>query len=394
MNEQILDVATVPQNTADSFLALVERAARDPSVDIGKMERLLEMAEKVHARQAESQYNEAMNAAQGEMRPVARDCNNPQTHSRYASYGALDNALRPVYSAHGFSLSFGTKAAGPDSVTITCRVSHRAGHTEKVEIEMPADGKGAKGGDVMTKTHATGSAVSYGMRYLLKMIFNVSVGEYDDDGNAASQQRSKTPQDAPRASKVPAAKKEAPTPQRATQSAEKATHEPAKDAKFDPAVFLANCKTRLLSLVLPDDEWAWWKYAQDKSWILPNESLANATADKMFEGYDPKDIQKSVRDLFDAHCTAVNAMAANCPPEFREEILRGFVQMPRLTGNNDWPEPIAKPIAAPSPPRRRPVAAPSPGNSCPSCSSTCDQDTCRPCWCSLVPEMRNAMDGE
>jgi hypothetical protein len=49
---------------------------------------------------------------------------------------------------------------------------------------MPADGKGAKGGDVMTKTHATGSAIQYGMRYLLKMIFNIAVGD-DDDGNAA-----------------------------------------------------------------------------------------------------------------------------------------------------------------------------------------------------------------
>jgi len=50
---------------------------------------------------------------------------------------------------------------------------------------MPADGKGAKGGDVMTKTHAAGSAMSYGMRYLLKMIFNVAIGENDDDGNGA-----------------------------------------------------------------------------------------------------------------------------------------------------------------------------------------------------------------
>ncbi len=49
---------------------------------------------------------------------------------------------------------------------------------------MPADGKGAKGGDVMTKTHAAGSAFSYGQRYLLKLIFNVAIGD-DDDGNAA-----------------------------------------------------------------------------------------------------------------------------------------------------------------------------------------------------------------
>src|SRR5690606_32576023 len=61
--------------------------------------------------------------------------------------------------------------------------SHRDGHSRAYHIDMPADGKGAKGGDVMTKTHATGAAASYGMRYLLKMIFNVAVGEEDRDGN-------------------------------------------------------------------------------------------------------------------------------------------------------------------------------------------------------------------
>lgn len=39
----------------------------------------------------------------------------------------------------------------------------------------------------MTKTHAAGSAMSYGMRYLLKMIFNVAIGEDDDDGNSAGE---------------------------------------------------------------------------------------------------------------------------------------------------------------------------------------------------------------
>jgi hypothetical protein len=48
---------------------------------------------------------------------------------------------------------------------------------------MPADGKGAKGGDVMTKTHAAGAAASYGQRYLMKNIWNVAVGEEDVDGN-------------------------------------------------------------------------------------------------------------------------------------------------------------------------------------------------------------------
>ena len=66
-------------------------------------------------------------------------------------------------------------------------VSHVGGHTRRYEAAMPADGKGAKGGDVMTKTHAFGAATSYGMRYLLKMIFNVAIGEYDLDGNEPTQ---------------------------------------------------------------------------------------------------------------------------------------------------------------------------------------------------------------
>src|SRR5262249_39252909 len=53
---------------------------------------------------------------------------------------------------------------------------------------MPADGKGPKGGDVMSRTHATGSALSYARRYLLLMIFNISVGGDDDDGNRAGGQ--------------------------------------------------------------------------------------------------------------------------------------------------------------------------------------------------------------
>jgi len=189
MNEPIPieAVAVRPQAENNAVLAVIERAARDPSVDVSKMERLLELAEKVHKRQAEAAFDEAMNAAQGEMRPVARDADNPQTRSRYASYGALDNAVRPIYSSHGFALSFGSRAPVVDRVTVTCHVSHRAGFARDVEIDLPADGKGAKGGDVMTKTHATGSAISYGMRYLLKMIFNISMGEYDDDGNAAGR---------------------------------------------------------------------------------------------------------------------------------------------------------------------------------------------------------------
>src|SRR5690606_32490682 len=104
----------------------------------------------------------------------------------YASYAQLDRHLRPIYTKHGFALSFDTEPTdNPEIVRVVCYVSHRTGHTRKYHRDMPADGKGAKGGDVMTKTHASGAAQTYGMRYLLKGIFNVAVGEDDNDGNTS-----------------------------------------------------------------------------------------------------------------------------------------------------------------------------------------------------------------
>jgi hypothetical protein len=172
---------------AATIFQIIERAARDQSVDIDKMERLILMQERVQSRQAQIEYDNAMQAAQAGMQRIRADANNPQTKSKYASYGALDRAVRPIYSNNGFSLSFDTGDSAPiDHVRIMCRVAHIGGHRESHHIDMPADGKGAKGGDVMTKTHAMGAAATYGKRYLLNMIFNIAVGEDDDDGNGAS----------------------------------------------------------------------------------------------------------------------------------------------------------------------------------------------------------------
>lgn len=173
-----------------SLFDVIARAASDPTVDIDKMERLIAMQERVQARDAEMAFSKALNAAQSEMRPIAANASNPQTKSRYASYDKLDRVLRPIYTQHGFSLSFDEgDSPKPDHVRVICYVSHCDGHTRTYHRDMPADGKGAKGGDVMTKTHAAGAAGSYGARYLLKGIFNVSVGEEDDDGNGASGYR-------------------------------------------------------------------------------------------------------------------------------------------------------------------------------------------------------------
>lgn len=164
-------------------MTLLEVAVKRGS-DIDTIERLVKLQIEMQQQEAKVLYGQAMTRAQSAMTRISVDATNPQTHSRYASYAQLDRALRPIYSRGGFSLSFDTDESPlPEHIRILCYVTHEAGYTKTHHIDMPADGKGAKGGDVMTKTHATGSAATYGMRYLLKMIFNVAVGEDDNDGN-------------------------------------------------------------------------------------------------------------------------------------------------------------------------------------------------------------------
>ena len=189
MSQQALAAASeqnVVAADSNSINEVIARAASDPNTDVDKLERLMAMAERMEARQAERAYNDAMNAAQEEMRPISQDASNPQTRSKYASFAALDKALRPIYTKHGFSMSFDTADGAPESyVRVVCKVSHKGGHSESPHLDMPADGKGAKGGDVMTKTHAVMSAVSYAKRGLEKMVWNIAEGDADDDGNAA-----------------------------------------------------------------------------------------------------------------------------------------------------------------------------------------------------------------
>ena len=169
----------------DPILVMIQSAARDPDADVDKMERLFQLYERQQAKQAEAEFNCAMSAVQKNTGRILADASNPQTRSKYASYAALDRALRPIYTEHGLSLSFDEGEQCEGAVEVLCYVSHESGHTRTYKKRVPLSDKGIKGNQMMTPTHANASGDSYGMRYLVKKIFNVAIGEDDDDGNSA-----------------------------------------------------------------------------------------------------------------------------------------------------------------------------------------------------------------
>ena len=153
---------------------------------IDVIERLAALREKELARQAEVEFVEALNRVQSKIKRIAPDLENPETHSRYATYAAIDRVIRPIYSDEGFSMSFSdADCPKPDHIRILCYLS-RGGHTRTYMKDMPVVTTGPKGKEFMTLTHATAGADSYAKRYLVKDIWNIAIGEDDADGNTAA----------------------------------------------------------------------------------------------------------------------------------------------------------------------------------------------------------------
>lgn len=153
------------------------------SAGIDVIERLAALQRDTLAREAETDFNEAMNRVQEKIKRIAPDLENTQKNSKYASYAAIDRAIRPIYSAEGFSLSFThADCPKPDFIRVICRCAHGA-HKELYQVDWPVDTKGPQGSAVMTATQATGASDSYAKRYLVKDIFNIAIGQDDDDGN-------------------------------------------------------------------------------------------------------------------------------------------------------------------------------------------------------------------
>src|SRR5262249_17001802 len=88
------------------LLAAITRIASSPDVRIDLLTLLMDRQERAEAEQSKRQFFEAMNRAQADIQPVVRDTENTQTRSLYAKLETVDANIRPIYTRHGFSLSF------------------------------------------------------------------------------------------------------------------------------------------------------------------------------------------------------------------------------------------------------------------------------------------------
>lgn len=163
-----------PQNLVGIIDKLIER----PEIDVDKIERLLEMQERVLDRQAAADYNAAMAEMQQSIPSIAE--RGKTNNGSYATLEDIVDTVRPIMQEHGFAVSFRVRTA-TSGVEVTGVLMHSSGHREETSMFLPADTSGNK-----NAVQAFGSTVSYGKRYVLCSMLNITTRNEDDDGNSAA----------------------------------------------------------------------------------------------------------------------------------------------------------------------------------------------------------------
>jgi hypothetical protein len=177
------------QSETAAILSMIERLARDPSVDIGRVERMMALHRETKLEKAREDYNIAMAAVQAELPQIKRDARNDHTKSQYARLETISAAVDPIITKHGLSLSYGTEPSDlPNHYRVVCTVA-RGAHERRFTLDTPADGVGSGGKATKTAVQAMGSALSYARRYLKLMIFDIALTNEDNDGNRMDDDR-------------------------------------------------------------------------------------------------------------------------------------------------------------------------------------------------------------
>lgn len=169
---------------SENYLAVIEKAALNPDVDVSKMQALLDMQERILERNSKHAFINALSRVQQKMPRIKKngaiefeDKKGNQRNTPFAKLEDIDAAIRPIYQAEGFGVDFNVEYVGESMPTLIMELQHNDGFSKKYSMRLPLDTSGSK-----NNLQAMGSTVSYARRYLTCMAFNIITEGEDNDG--------------------------------------------------------------------------------------------------------------------------------------------------------------------------------------------------------------------
>lgn len=174
---------TETMQDSHDVMALIARAASDPSISETKLEALFNLKERVDASHARAEYNQAFMAMQKELPRIKKDgsvsYDKKKESFKFASFERIMEMITPILQRYGFALSYTTTPRQGDGggCIVTGNLRHVGGHVESASIQLALDLSGGK-----NNIQGMGSTFSYGKRYTTTMLLNLITEGEDDDG--------------------------------------------------------------------------------------------------------------------------------------------------------------------------------------------------------------------
>lgn len=185
--KEVLVTDRSPAAQPSQVMDIIARFAADPAFDVVKLEKLMDMQERMLNRHAKADFAADYVRMKPHLPKVMRTKDNSQTKSKYAPLENINQAVDPILEQFGFATSTKVTAQTPDSVTVKAELWHSGGHVEETTVTMPLDNVGIQGSVNKTGPHATSSSVTYAKRVAICALLNISTGD-DKDGNQAKDE--------------------------------------------------------------------------------------------------------------------------------------------------------------------------------------------------------------
>jgi len=164
-----------PMEMAQSFLS--------SGGDLTNLERMMELQEKYDALQAKKAFVLAMAEFKKEPIKIAKDKKNKQYGSKYSSIGATVNPCLSRMGECGLSHKWEFVQDDPKTMTGTCTVIHKDGHSDSVSMVAPVDTSGNKNPIQQIKSTRTYIKIET----FTSLMGLTSSEDLDDDGNSAGK---------------------------------------------------------------------------------------------------------------------------------------------------------------------------------------------------------------
>lgn len=173
----------VVREASSQVTALVELAI-NKNVPVEILERLVDLKERVEARDARKAFFDALANFQEKCPEIPKSRHvgfvtrsGVRVDYDYAPLDEIARVIRPHLKENGLSYSWNVHTDGGKVLNITCVLRHIDGHEERSVFPVPVatDGK-------MSEAQANGAALTYGKRQSLLAVLGLTTAEPDVDG--------------------------------------------------------------------------------------------------------------------------------------------------------------------------------------------------------------------